>query len=168
MGTGQKPRLARCAEAFLPRRFALLVVFFATIVAHGTSAPVEAADPPPATPPTSTRPLEKALAGFNRGAALMEQYQYVDAAKAFEAVVEAAPDWTAARFNLGLAYFNMHGARGAQQNLATARDTFLDVLESDPKHLHAAFCLGLYHQHVGENEKRAIAIGANSPFGRDT
>ncbi len=148
MKTGRKPRLARCAATFLRQPFVLLVVFFAAIGVNGAPAPVEAADPPPAA-----GPVEKALAEFNRGAALMEQYRYVDAAKAFEAVVKTSPHWTAAQFNLGLAYFNMHGARGAQQNLAAARDTFLKVLESSPKHLHATFCLGLYYQHVGENEK---------------
>ena len=45
--------------------------------------------------------------------------------------MRSAPDWTAARFNLGLAYFNLHGKRRAQQNLTAARDTFLDVLDSD-------------------------------------
>ncbi|MGD8500846.1 MAG: hypothetical protein PVJ86_09380, partial [Phycisphaerales bacterium] len=44
--------------------------------------------------------LGKALADFNRGAALLEQYKYGEAAKAFESVLDVAPDWTAARFNL--------------------------------------------------------------------
>ena len=55
-------------------------------------------------------PLCRALAEFNRGAALLEQYQYSAAAEALEKAVAAAPDWTAARFNLGLANFNMHSA----------------------------------------------------------
>jgi len=45
----------------------------------------------------------KALAHFNRGAALLEQYKYSEAARVFESVMDTAPDWTAARFNLGLA-----------------------------------------------------------------
>ena len=51
--------------------------------------------------------LGKALSSFNRGAGLLEQYQFTAAARAFEEVLEAAPDWTAARYNLGLAYLNM-------------------------------------------------------------
>ena len=36
--------------------------------------------------------LGKALAEFNRGAALLEQYKYAEAARAFEAVLEIVPD----------------------------------------------------------------------------
>ena len=95
----------------------------------------------------------KALAEFNRAGGLMEQYQYSEAAKAFEAVLKIAPDWTAARFNLGLAYFNMHGQRRAGESLKKAREVFEKVLANNPSHLHAQFCLGLYHQHLGETEK---------------
>jgi len=83
----------------------------------------------------------------------MERYNYSAAAKAFETVVDLAPDWVAARFNLGLAYFNMHGQRGARKNLDMAREVLEGVLASDPRHLHARFCLGLYHQHLGEDGK---------------
>ena len=41
--------------------------------------------------------VRKALAEFNRGAALLEQYKYAGAAKAFEAVLDLAPDWNALR-----------------------------------------------------------------------
>jgi len=95
----------------------------------------------------------KALAEFNRAGGLMEQYKYSEATKAFEAVTKLAPDWAAARFNLGLAYFNMHGQRRATENLKKAREVFEKILADDPNHLHAQFCLGLYHQHLGETEK---------------
>jgi tetratricopeptide (TPR) repeat protein len=98
-------------------------------------------------------PIGKALADFNRGAALLEQYNFLDAANAFESVLKTAPDWTAARFNLGLAYFNMQEKAGAQNYLEQAKEAFDTVLESDPNNLHARFCLGLYYQHLGENEK---------------
>ena len=94
-----------------------------------------------------------ALAEFNRGAALLEQYKYADAAKAFGSVLEVAPHWKAARFNLGVAYFNMHGQRNARESLDAAREAFEEVLAADPGHLHALFCLGLYYQYFGENEK---------------
>jgi tetratricopeptide (TPR) repeat protein len=97
--------------------------------------------------------LGKALADFNRGAALLEQYKYIEAAKAFESVLDAAPDWTAARFNLGLAYFNMQVKPGARSYLELAQQAFEMVLQSKPDYLHARFCLGLYHQHLGENEE---------------
>ena len=97
--------------------------------------------------------LGKALAGFNRGAALLEQYKYSEAARAFESVLDAAPDWTAARFNLGLAYVNMQVQPGAKNYLKLAQEAFETVLQSNPDHLHARFCLGLYHQHIGQSEK---------------
>jgi tetratricopeptide (TPR) repeat protein len=100
-----------------------------------------------------SEPLGKALAEFNRGAALLEQYKYTDAATAFEAVLAIVPDWTAARFNLGLAYFNMQVKPGAQSYLKLAQEAFEAVLQSDPNHLHAQFCLGLYYQHLGESEE---------------
>ncbi|MHC4096161.1 MAG: CRTAC1 family protein [Planctomycetota bacterium] len=98
-------------------------------------------------------PLGKALVQFNRGAALLEQYKYSEAVKAFEKVLNYAPDWNAARFNLGLAYFNMLEDPGAIDYLKKAQDTFEAVLQSDPNHLHAQFCLGLYHEYIGETEK---------------
>jgi len=104
-----------------------------------------------ATPSTLSGSVTSALATFNRGAALMEQYKYAEAAKAFSQALDLAPNWVAARFNLGLAYFNSHGTRGAAGKLESARKTLLTVLESDPEHRHARFCLGLYHQHLGED-----------------
>ena len=103
--------------------------------------------------PAGFERLGKILADFNRGAGLLEQYKYVEAAKAFESVLEAAPDWTAARFNLGLAYFNMQEKPGAQSYLELAQTALETVLQSDPNHRHAQFCLGLYFQHLGENEE---------------
>jgi Tfp pilus assembly protein PilF len=98
-------------------------------------------------------PLGNALVQFNRGAALLEQYKYSEAVKAFEKVLNYAPDWNAARFNLGLAYFNMLEDPGAIDYLKKAQDMFKAVLQSDPNHLHAQFCLGLYHEYIGETEK---------------
>ena len=97
--------------------------------------------------------IGKALAEFNKGAALLEQYRYTEAAKAFETVLELAPDWNAARFNLGLAYFNLQETPGGKDYLKNAEDAFEAVLQSDPNHLSARFCLGLYWQHFGQNEK---------------
>jgi tetratricopeptide (TPR) repeat protein len=97
--------------------------------------------------------VAEALAEFNRGAALLEQYKYAQAAEAFESVLDVVPEWTAARFNLGLAYLNMQAEAGAQESLALAEKAFKSLLEAEPDHLHAQFCLGLYYQHVGENER---------------
>ncbi|MDH3214810.1 MAG: FG-GAP-like repeat-containing protein, partial [Candidatus Krumholzibacteria bacterium] len=101
--------------------------------------------------PENSAAYAKALVEFNRGGALMEQYRYSEAARAYEEVLQYAPNWDAARFNLGLAYLNMIGVQEGQQGLDRARDVFEAVLASDPGHLPSHFGLGLYHQHVGEN-----------------
>lgn len=108
----------------------------------------------------SVSSMSKTVARFNQGAALLEQYSYGKAAAIFEEVVKAAPDWTAARFNLGLAYFNMQEKRGAEEYLSYARDAFETVLRADPNHLHARFCLGLYHQHLGNNAEALACFEA--------
>jgi tetratricopeptide (TPR) repeat protein len=108
-----------------------------------------------------TDTVRQALAEFNRGAALLEQYEYSDAIEAFQAVVDTAPDWAAARFNLGIAHFNLQGKRsvegkGGEEDPAhfdLARTAFEQILDRDPDHLHARFCLGLYHQHSGNSPK---------------
>ncbi len=97
--------------------------------------------------------LGKAFSEFNRGAALLEQYRYAEAATAFEAVLDIAPDWNAARFNLGLANLNMQVKPGAKNYLQSAREAFETVLQRDSQHLHARFCLGLYYEHLADNEK---------------
>lgn len=98
--------------------------------------------------------MAKTLSEFNRGCALMEQYKYSAAVKAFEAVLQVVPDWTAARFNLALAYLNMQGAKDSDPEFA--RQTLQDVLEADPGNLHALFCLGMYYQHEGEMERAMV------------
>ena len=105
--------------------------------------------------PTQTHDesLGTALAAFNRGAALLEQYNFTKAADEFNKVLDVAPDWTAARFNLALAYLNLQDQPGAKDHLDLARRSFEKILLTNPNHLHAHFCLGLYYQHLGNNEK---------------
>ena len=40
-----------------------------------------------------------------------------------------------------------------------ARDAFQQVLAADPGNLHALFCLGMYYQHIGENDKALEYFG---------
>ena len=114
--------------------------------------------------------ISTALASFNRGAGLLEQYQYAQAAEAFARSLEHAPHWTAARFNLGLALLNMQEQAEAEGNLDQAKQAFEAVLQTDPQHLHARFSLGLYFQHVGDNEGALACYEAvhkddpNDPF----
>jgi tetratricopeptide (TPR) repeat protein len=114
-------------------------------------------------------PVEKAaeqLAEFNRGAGLMEQYHYAEAAVAFEKVLAVFPDWMAARFNLGLAHLNMAGEmkpgtrEEGRKMLESSREAFAAVLAADPQHAPASFALGMYYQHVGEDEKAVACFQA--------
>jgi hypothetical protein len=103
----------------------------------------------PTAAPTEGEHVIQALSDFNRGAALLEQYQYAPAAKAFEAVVSAFPGWTAARFNLGLALLNVQG-----DALHRAEAVLQRVVDAQPDHRWAHFCLGVIaHQKPGEDEK---------------
>ena len=101
-----------------------------------------------------------ALAEFNRGAANMEKYEYAKAARAFNKVLEVAPDWTAARFNRGLAYLNMAGANDPDKRLGptpemveTAVATFEQIVQKDPGHLPSLFCLGMLRAYLGQDEQ---------------
>jgi len=106
-----------------------VAILFGVVVAAGCPGTPDPA--PPGKDPSETngggggsanldaKKLRELLTVFNRGAALMEQYRYPDASKAFETVLEAAPDWTAARFNLGLAYLNSAGKTDADKKDAS-------------------------------------------------
>ena len=103
--------------------------------------------------------IVQALAEFNHGAAYMEKYDYAKAAQAFSKVVEAVPDWTAARFNRGLAYLNMAGENNPDKRLGptkemvdTAIATFESIIKDDPDSLNAAFCLGMMNAYLGNAE----------------
>ena len=77
---------------------------------------------------TSDR-LTQALSEFNRGAGVLDAYEYAKAAREFEKVVAMFSDWTAARYNLGLAYLNMGGEKSSQ---AGERPEANVPKESDP------------------------------------
>ncbi len=113
---------------------------------------------PPAAKDVTKEPAEvvfktvpEALAEFNRGAALLEQYKYSGAVQAFEKVLDFAPDWVAARFNLGIAHFNLGEKSEGRRHVETSGEIFQQILDSHPDHLHARFCVGLYFQHLGNN-----------------
>ncbi len=85
-----------------------------------------------------------AIRRFHEGVALLEQYSYEPAFDAFSDVVDSYPDWTAARFNLGLAALNRQ-----KEYLKTAEAELREVLRSDPRSLHAHFTLGILYKHLG-------------------
>lgn len=110
---------------------------------------VDAAAPAPAMSPETLQ----ALGEFNRAAASLEQYQYLDAAKGFENVLKLAPGWEAARFNLGLSYLNLQGVQGAETYLDSAQQIFEALLKERPENAHAHFALGMLHKHQGNSDR---------------
>ncbi len=147
------PRDEGRAGGVRPSGFVLLAA--AVVVAWADPVAIPADDGPAAERSGLTEGQAKALATFNRGCALMEQYAYAKAAAAFVQVLDVAPGWTPARFNLGLAYFNLHGQERAEERLRKARQVFAEILEAHPGHRHARFCLGLLEQHEG-NDAEAL------------
>src|SRR5881227_4179928 len=78
----------------------------------------------------AVQPDSEAAAHANaRGVGLMEQFDYSAAVKAFEEVVQRAPDWLPGRINLGIALLNT----ATPDNLQRARDVFRQVLEKEPE-----------------------------------
>ena len=105
-------------------------------------------------------PYTEALTEFNRGAAFMEQYEYAQAAEAYIKVAKMAPEWTAARFNLALAYMNMVGENNPQKRIGTyeqmvdgAVSTLESLLKDDPDNPRYLFCLGMIKSYLGEAEQ---------------
>ncbi len=90
---------------------------------------------------------------FNQGTALLEQYRYGEAAEILRKVVHKFPDWTAAKFNLALAYINLQETKGALDHLAEGRKLLEEILAEQPDHLHARFSLGLLFEHIGQHEQ---------------
>ena len=119
---------------------------------------------PPGGETAKVQPVEdpgeliELLGLFNRGTALLEQYRYGEAAEILKGVLSKRPDWIAAKFNLALAYLNMHETKGAEDFLGEARKLFEEILEVQPNHLHAWFSLGLLWEHLGENEKALLCF----------
>jgi hypothetical protein len=102
-----------------------------------------------ATTPPAPDPTAAALAAFNRGTALLEQYRYAEAAAALEPVVAALPSWTAARVNLGLALLNQQDTAGGAEAVRRAEVELARVLEADPTNRWAHFALGVAAQTGG-------------------
>lgn len=114
-------------------------------------------------PVTSEADLLAAAQANARGLALLEwfdeQYQGRPAAdqaiEAFEEAVQRAPDWLAARINLGIALLNSRDAdpQSKAEKLRRAAEVFHDVLARDPPNPYAHFCLGIWHFDRGEREQ---------------
>lgn len=82
----------------------------------------------------------------NRGVGLMEQFDYVAAAKEFERVMLMAPDWSPGHVNLGIALLNITDPPIHHER---AMKIFREVLSREPDNPHAHFSLGIILHHHG-------------------
>ncbi len=113
-----------------------------------------------ANSPADSPPYTEVLAEFNRGAVLMEKYEYALAGLAFLKVLKQEPDWSAARFNLALAYTNMVGENNPQKRIGTyeemsagAVSSLESLLKDDPDNPRYLYCLGMIKSYLGDTEE---------------
>ena len=95
-------------------------------------------------------PPARVVEAMNRGVSRMGQYQYDEAAKAFEEVLRADPSLNDAKVNLAIALFNRN--RKEDQDLVRAGKLLDEVLLKDPENLRALYFKGIALQHVGQAE----------------
>lgn len=75
----------------------------------------------------------------NRGIGYMEQFDYTQAAEAFEEAVKLAPGWVPGQVNLGIALLN----REKEPYLSQAIDIFRQIIKSDDQNPFGHYCLGI-------------------------
>ncbi len=88
------------------------------------------------------------IQAMNRGVALMNQYDYDGAAKAFEEVLRADPKLVDAQVNLAMALFNR--GRKPDRDLDRAGEILNKALQQDPNHIRALYFMGIIQQHNGK------------------
>ena len=103
-------------------------------------------------PEETWRTSDLVVRATNRGVALMEQYDYAGAVKAFEEVYKLVPESTEARVNLAIAMYN----RCTKGDLERGEELLDSVIEEDPGNVRALYFRGITHQYRGRDE-RAIS-----------
>ena len=92
---------------------------------------------------------DRVVEPFNRGVAHMERYDPVAAVKAFDEVVERAPEWTTARLNLGIALINTQQA----DDQVRAERELRRVIAEAPEEPRGYFTLGMLLRHLSRDEE---------------
>ncbi len=89
----------------------------------------------------------------NRGVGLMEKFDYEEAIKTFEELVELAPDWLPGKINLGIALLNLPNQEMPPMkdpNLLRAINIYQEILKKDADNLHAHYCLGVIFKYQNQ------------------
>ena len=92
---------------------------------------------------------------MNRGVGLMEQYRFAEAAEAFQKAAEAAPEWSYAWLNLGIAQLNAASDPNATDALDQAQKAFLKAEALNRSLPHPQYCIGVLARYRGDNEEAA-------------
>jgi Tfp pilus assembly protein PilF len=87
------------------------------------------------------------IAAMSRGVALMGQYNYDGAVKAFDEVLRADPTLVDAKVNLAIARFNR--GQKEQQDVEQSQALLDSVLQRDPANARAWYFKGIVLQHLG-------------------
>lgn len=90
---------------------------------------------------------------MNRGVALLEQYQYLEAYKVFEALADQYRDWCAAWVNKGIAALNLQ-----EEYFDVAEASFLQALRCNPESPHALLSLGILHNYRQRLDEALVAF----------
>jgi Tfp pilus assembly protein PilF len=88
------------------------------------------------------------VAAMSRGVALMGQYNYDGAVKAFDEALRAEPSLAEAKVNLAIARFNR--GQKEQQDVEQSQALLEAVLQHDPANARAWYFKGIILQHIGQ------------------
>jgi tetratricopeptide (TPR) repeat protein len=97
---------------------------------------------------SSLGPPPRAVEAVNRGVSLMGQYQYDEAAKAFQEALQASPGLVEAKVNLAMALFNRN--RKEDQDVDRSTQLLDEVLREQPGHVRALYFKAIVLQHIGK------------------
>jgi tetratricopeptide (TPR) repeat protein len=92
---------------------------------------------------------DKAIALNNRGIGLMEQFNYADAAAAFEEAVKHDPTWQTAKINLAIALLNWE----PPEHHPRVEQIFADILKAEPDNPYANYSLGILWSYRNDMDK---------------
>lgn len=96
-------------------------------------------------------PNGKVVEAMNRGVALMGQYQYGRAVRAFQEALDVEPGLPEARLNLAISMFNRNSKE--ERDLENGMQLLDELLAQDPGNMRARYFKGVILQHLGETEE---------------